>query len=194
MAGDLSEPPPGLSLRHLSRKLTKSIQSRAISDLWKRRTELGATIRHQWIRNLPGDTPARPGKLPWTWGVAPLLARQVGDHSPRPSLPTWPQPTTWISGPRSRTAMWPHPPGGASADPYGRHATCCTKGLHTRRHDRIRDLIAKLARQAGLTATTEQAMLIPDQIQADGQAARAVLGPFTVLMCISLNHKAMSCG
>ena len=60
MAGDLTEPPPGLSLRHLSRKLTKSIQSRAISDLWKRRTELGDTIGHQWICNLPGDTPARP--------------------------------------------------------------------------------------------------------------------------------------
>ena len=60
MAGDLSEPPPGLSLRHLSRKLTKSIQSRAVSDLWKRRANLGDTIRHQWIRNLPGDAPARP--------------------------------------------------------------------------------------------------------------------------------------
>ena len=52
--------PPGLSLRHLSRKLTKSIQSRAISDLWKRRADLGDALRHQWIRNLPGDAPARP--------------------------------------------------------------------------------------------------------------------------------------
>ena len=60
MAGDLTEPPPGLSLRHLSRKLTKSIHSRAISDLWKRRAELSDTLRHQWIRNLPGDAPARP--------------------------------------------------------------------------------------------------------------------------------------
>ena len=47
MAGDLSDPPPGLSLRHLSRKLTKSIQSRAISDLWRRRADLDATLRHQ---------------------------------------------------------------------------------------------------------------------------------------------------
>ena len=59
MAGDLSDPPP-LSLRHLSRKLTKSIQSRAISDLWRRRADLDATLRHQWTRNLPGDAPARP--------------------------------------------------------------------------------------------------------------------------------------
>ena len=108
MAGDLSKPPPGLSLRHLSRKLTKSIQSRAISDLWKRRAELGDTIRHQWIRNLPGDAPARPE----SYHGHPLLAWQVGDHPPRSSLSPWPQPTTRIPRPRDRTAVWPHPPGG----------------------------------------------------------------------------------
>ena len=77
--------------------------------------------------------------------------------------------------------MWAYPPGGeevpAHLRPYGRHAACCTKGLHTRRHDRVRDLITKLARQAGLTATTEQAMLIPDQIQADGQPAPGSVRP-----------------
>ena len=62
-------------------------------------------------------------------------------------------------------------------DPYGRRAACCSKGLHTRRHDRIRDLITKLARQAGLTASTEQAMLIPDQIQEDGQPAPGSVRP-----------------
>ena len=69
------------------------------------------------------------------------------------------------------------PPGGKQCthilDPFGRHAACCTKGLHTRRHDRIRDLITKLARQTGLTTTIEQAMLIPDQILPDGQPAPA---------------------
>ena len=73
------------------------------------------------------------------------------------------------------------PPGGKQCqhilDPYGRHAPCCTKGLHTPRHDRIRDLITKLARQAGLTATTEQAMLIPDQLQEDGQLAPGSVHP-----------------
>ena len=73
------------------------------------------------------------------------------------------------------------PPGGKRCphilDPYGRHAACCTKGLHTRRHDRVRDLITKLARQAGLTATTEQAMLIPDQLQEDGQPAPGSVRP-----------------
>ena len=181
MAGDLSDPPPGLSLRHLSRKLTKSIQSRAISDLWKRRAELGDTLRHQWIRNLPGDAPARPESyhghgewlhcLPGKWETALLdpvfrlgLNQRLG----------FPAPGTGQQCGRT-------PTGGKQCshilDPYGRHAACCTKGLHTRRRDRIRDLIAKLARQAGLTATTEQAMLIPDQIQEDGQPAPGSVGP-----------------
>ena len=60
MAGDLMDAPPGLSLRHLSRKLTKSTHSRAVSNLWRRRAELSDTLRHQWLRNLPGDSPARP--------------------------------------------------------------------------------------------------------------------------------------
>ena len=34
MAGDLTDVPPGLSLRHLSRKLARSINSKAVSDLW----------------------------------------------------------------------------------------------------------------------------------------------------------------
>ena len=181
MAGDLSEPPPGLSLRHLSRKLTKSIHSRAISDLWKRRAELGDILRHQWIRNLLGDAPARPESyhghgewihcLPGKWETTLLdpvfrlgLNQRLGFPAPRAGQQC------------GRT-----PPGGKRCqhilDPYGRHAACCTKGLHTRRHDRIRDLIAKLARQAGLTATTEQAMLIPDQIQEDGQPAPGSVRP-----------------
>ena len=46
MAGDLMDSPPGLSLRHLSRKLTKSIHSKAVTDLWRRRAELNDAIRH----------------------------------------------------------------------------------------------------------------------------------------------------
>ena len=173
--------PPPLSLRHLSRKLTKSIQSRAISDLSKRRAELGDIFRHQWVRNLPGDAPARPESyrghgewlhcLPGKWETTLLdpvfrlgLCQRLGF------------PAFGAGQQCGRT-----PPGGKRCqhilDPYGRHAACCTKGLHTRRHDRIRDLIAKLARQAGLTATTEQAMLIPDQIQEDGQPAPGSVRP-----------------
>ena len=82
MAGDLLDAPPGLSLRHLSRKLTKSIHSKAVSDLWQRRADLSDTIRHQWFRNLPGDSPARPDSyhghgewlhcLPGKWETALL--------------------------------------------------------------------------------------------------------------------------
>ena len=60
MAGDLVDAPPGLSLRHLSRKLAKSIHSKAVSDLWRRWAELSDAVRHQWLRNLPGDSPAQP--------------------------------------------------------------------------------------------------------------------------------------
>ena len=60
LAGNLVDPPQGLSLRHLSRKLTHSRDSAAINALWLRRAELSATLRHAWLRNLPGDNPARP--------------------------------------------------------------------------------------------------------------------------------------
>ena len=60
MAGDLLEAPVGLSLRHLSKKLTRSIHSKAVSELWQRRTDLEGTLRRQWLRKLPGDSPAQP--------------------------------------------------------------------------------------------------------------------------------------
>ena len=69
MAGDLLGAPAGLSLRHLSRKLTRSIHSNAVSDLWQRRADLDNTLRYQWLRNLPGDSPAQPesyhGHVEW---------------------------------------------------------------------------------------------------------------------------------
>ena len=156
MAGDLLEAPAGLSLRHLSRKLTRSIYSKAVSDLWRRRTDLEDTLRHQWLHNLLGDNPTQPERS-WTWRVAPLgLCQRLG------------YPASGTGQRRGRT-----PPPGT----FGRHAACCTKGLHTRRHDHIRDLITKLARQAGLTATTEQAMFIQDQIMPDGQPAPGSVRP-----------------
>ena len=185
MAGDLMDAPPGLSLRHLSRKLTRSINSKAVSDLWKRRAELSETIRYQWLRNLPGDSPVRPDsyhghgewlhRLPGKWETTLLdpvfrlgLSQRLGYPAPGAGQQCGRTPP---GGPR----------GGKQCqhilDPYGRHAACCTKGLHTRRHDRIRDLITKLARQAGLTATTEQAMLIPDQLQPGGQPAPGSVRP-----------------
>ena len=168
----------GKGTEKMSRQFTTFYDKR---DLWKRRAELGDTLRHQWIRNLPGDAPARPESyhghgewlhcLPGKWETTLLdpvfrlgLNQRLG----------FPAPGTGQQCGRT-------PPGGKRCphilDPYGRHAACCTKGFHTRRHDRVRDLIAKLARQAGLTATTEQAMLIPDQIQEDGQPAPGSVRP-----------------
>ena len=60
MTGDLLEAPAGLSLRHRSHKLTPSIHSKAVSDLWQRKADLDDTLRHQWFRNLPGDNPTQP--------------------------------------------------------------------------------------------------------------------------------------
>ena len=180
MAGDLMDALQGLSLRRHSRKLTRSIHSKAVSDLWKRRAELNDTIRYQWLQNLPGDSPARPDSyhghgewlhcLPGKWETTLLdpvfrlgLSQRLG----------YPAPGT---GQRCGHT----PPGGQTVPAHSRPiwaTCCCTKGLHTRRHDRIRDLIARLARQAGLTATTDQAMLIPDQIQSDGQPAPGSVRP-----------------
>ena len=67
----------GLSLRHLNRKLTRPIQSKVVSDLWRRRADLSNTLRYQWLRNLPGDNPVQPVSYHGTQGVAPLFARQI---------------------------------------------------------------------------------------------------------------------
>ena len=63
-------------------------------------------------------------------------------------------------------------------DPYGRHAACCTKGLHTlqTRSHQGSDHQTCGKPGKGLTAT-EQAMLIPDQIMADGQPAPGSVRP-----------------
>ena len=109
MAGDLSDPPPGLSLRHLSRKLTKSIQSRAISDLWRRRADLDATLRHQWTRNLPGDAPARPesyhGHGEWLHCLPGKFETTLLDPVFRLGM----NQRLGLSCPGHRTAMWTHP-------------------------------------------------------------------------------------
>ena len=111
MAGDLSNPPPGLSLRHLSRKLTKSIQSRAISDLWRRRDDLDATLRHQWIRNLPGDAPARPesyhGHGEWLHCLPGRYETTLLDPVFRLGMNQRPG----LSCPGHRPTVWTHPPG-----------------------------------------------------------------------------------
>ena len=64
LAGNLDDPPQGLSLRHLSRKLAHSRDSAAVKCSLAQTTslfkDLPARLRHAWLCNLPGDHPARP--------------------------------------------------------------------------------------------------------------------------------------
>ena len=73
------------------------------------------------------------------------------------------------------------PPGGKRCnhvlDPLGRHAGLCSKGLYTRRHDRVRDHLALVARQAGLTAQVEQNVFVPGQTLDDGEPAPGIVRP-----------------
>ena len=198
MAGDLLDAPPGLSLRHLSCKLTKSIHSRAVSDLWRRRAELSDTIRHQWLRNLPGDSPARPDSyhghgewlhcLPGKWETTlldPVFRLGLNQRL------AFPAPGTGQQCGRI-------PPGGKRCqhllDPYGRHAACCTKGLHTRRHDRIRDLIQNLPGKPDSQPPLNKPCSSQISFKKMDNLPRAVSVPFTELMCTSLNRRAPSSG
>ena len=142
MAGDLMNALPGLSLRHLSRKLAKSIQFQ--SGEWLM-AKTGRAQRHHQVpmASKPSTWLASTARqLSRPWWVAPLLARQVGDHSPWPSIPAGSQPKVRLPCPghEANNAGEP-PPGGRQCqhilDPYGQHAARCTKGLHTRRHGRI---------------------------------------------------------
>ena len=113
MTGDLLDAPPGLSLRHLSRKLTRSIHSKAVNDLWKRRAELEDTLRHQWFRNLPGDSPAQPdsyhghgnGSTACPASGRPLFLTQSSD---------WVSPNGLDTLPRARAKDAAEPPRGES--------------------------------------------------------------------------------
>ena len=133
--------------------------------------------------------------------MAPLFARQMGNRSPRPSFLTRTLPASRLSCPGQGPAMWQNPPTGRGPatkqilDPHGRHAACRAKSLHTRRHGRIRDLLAKLAWQAGLRASTEQAVLIPDQILPDGQPAPGSVRPtYTQLTSTSWSRRGRNYG
>ena len=181
LAGNLVDPPPGLSLRHLSRKLTHSRDSAAINALWLRRAELSEPLRHAWLRNLPGDNPARPeahhGQGDWLHTLPGKWSNTLLDPVFRWGL----QQRLGFNAPGAGEPCGRTPPGGKRCnhilDPLGRHAGLCNKGLYTRRHDRVRDHIALVARQAGLTAQVEQNMFVPGQTLEDGQPAPGSVRP-----------------
>ena len=71
LAGNLEDPPQGMSLRHLSRKLTRPRDSAAINALWLRRQDLPTRLRHAWLCDLSGDNPARPATYHGHWDTFP---------------------------------------------------------------------------------------------------------------------------
>ena len=113
LAGNLDDPPQGMSLRHLSRKLTHSRDSAAINALWLRRQDLPARLRHAWLCNLPGDNPARPATyhghgewlhtLPGKWETTILNLSSDGACN-----------TDWDSRPQALAASAVAPPKGAN--------------------------------------------------------------------------------
>ena len=113
--------------------------------------------------------------------MAPYPARQVGDYPAGPCLQMGVTAPPGFPAPGAGQKCGRTPQGGkpcnAILDDFGRHAGLCNKGLYTRRHDQVRDHIAKVARQAGLTAQIEQKMLIPGQTQEDGEPAPGSVRP-----------------
>ena len=194
MAGDLLEAPPGLSLRHLSRKLTRSIHSKAASDLWKRRAELEDTLRHQWFRNLPGDSPAQPDSyrghgewlhcLPSKWETALL--------DPVFRLGLYPAPGTGQRcgrtpprGERSDSTSWTHVVDTPPAAPKAYipedmiESETCSPSLPSKRP--LRPPLSK--QRLSLTRYNLMANL-----------PRAVFDPFTGQMSTLLNDRGPSSG
>ena len=63
-------------------------------------------------------------------------------------------------------------------DTNGRHASCCSKGLYMRLHDRIRDLVAGQNHLPSvLDPQVEQNMYIPGYLQGDGLPAPGSVRP-----------------
>ena len=131
MAGDLMDAPQNLSLRHLSRNLTRSIHSKAVSDLWKQRPELEDTIRYQWLRNLPGDSPAQPdsyhGHGEWLHCLPGRWETTLLDPVFRLGLGQFERLGYLAPGTGQRCGRTPS---GCKQcqyilDPHGRHVACC---------------------------------------------------------------------
>ena len=181
LASNLVDPPQGLSLRHLSRKLTHSraaIQRLStlcgfvVLSFLRRSAMLGCATclgttrpgrkptQGDWLHSLPGRWSHTLLDNVFRWG----LQQRIGVPAPGAGEPC------------GRT-----PPGGKRCnhilDPLARHAGLCNKGLYTRRHDRVRDHVALVARQAGLTAQTEQNTFVPGQTLDDGQPAPGSVRP-----------------
>ena len=107
LAGNLDDPPQGMSLHHLSRKLTHSRDSAAVN-----------AGHGDWLHTLPGKWETTLLDLVFRWG----LQRRMGFPAPGAGLKC------------GRTPQGGKPCN-AIPDDFGRHAGLCSKGLYTRRHD-----------------------------------------------------------
>ena len=181
VAGNLDDPPQGMSLRHLSRKLTQSRDSAAINAFWLRRQDLPTRLRHAWLCNLPGDNPARPATyhghgdwlhtLPGRWETTLLnpvfkwgLQHRMGFQAPGAGFKC------------GRTPQGGKPCN-AILDEFGRHAGLCNKGLYTRT-TRCRARPHRKGGQTGRPHSPDRTeMLIPGQTQEDGEPAPGSVRP-----------------
>ena len=81
LARNLADPPQGLSVRHLNRKLTPAIlrpSMLCVNALRQRRVEFFDCFRHVWLRNLRGDNPVnRTHIMDKEIGC---IAKQMGGH------------------------------------------------------------------------------------------------------------------
>ena len=157
VVGDIHNPPLGKSFAPLSKKLTHFHFTLSCNELWAKRDSLPDTVRYAWMQNLPGSEPAQlqgfQGQGSWLrclprgtsttlpdcvfrWGLQQRLGRDA------------------LGAGRQRA----QPGCGAVLDPFGLHAASCNWGQVYKRHDKLRDLIAQAARQAGMAAITEQNM------------------------------------
>ena len=113
VAGNLDDPPQGMSLRHLSRKLTQSRDSAAINAFWLRRQDLPRVFDTPGFATFLGTT--RPGRLPTMDTVTGSIPCQAGGRPPcwTPSS-DGDYSTAWDSPPQGQDRSAAAPPRGES--------------------------------------------------------------------------------
>ena len=109
------------------------------------------------MRNLPGSEPAQPQGFQGQGSWLRCLPRGSSSTLPDCMFRWGLQQRLGCNAPgagRQRA----QPGCSATLDPFGVHAASCNWGQVCKRHDRLRDLIAQAARQAGMAAVAEQNM------------------------------------
>ena len=155
--GDIHNPPLGKSFARLSKKLTHFHYTLCCNELWAKRDTLPETVRYAWMRNLPGSEPAQPQGFQGQGSWLRCLPRGPSTTLPDCVFRWGLQQRLGCDAPGAGRQC-ARPGCGATLDPFGVHAASCNWGQVCKRHDRLRDLLAQAARQAGMAAVTEQNM------------------------------------